>query len=128
MERDELLGRVWRLGEAFKARGMDAHARMLRGYWLLVRHGLAKGPKAQVQLSLDADAVDEWLRTLRVPPFDAAEGGYPVQRPGEGCRPCARSGDTPTVVTELIFPGGARMRCRTCGTRWLEDEGGRVAS
>jgi hypothetical protein len=76
-----------------------------------------------VRVSLTEEAVLEWLRTLRVPPFDSeAEGGYRVQRRGEGCGTCAARGETPTVITDAVFPGGARMRCRSCSSIWLEED------
>jgi len=122
MQREPLLHLVTRLGHAFTARGMGAHARMLRVYFLALRHGLADSRNA-VRVSLTEEAVLEWLRTLRVPPFDAAEeGGYRVQPRGEGCGTCAARGETPTVITDAVFPGGARMRCRSCASVWLEED------
>ena len=122
MQREPLLHLVTRLGQAFTARGMGAHARMLRVYFLALRHGLADSRNA-VRVSLTEEAVLEWLRTLRVPPFDSPEeGGYRVQRRGEGCGTCAARGETPTVITDAVFPGGARMRCRSCGSLWLEED------
>ena len=122
MQRESLLQLVTRLGHAFTARGMGAHARMLRVYFLALRHGLADSRNA-VRVSLTEEAVLEWLRTLRVPPFDSPEeGGYRVQRRGEGCGTCAGRGETPTVITDAVFPGGARMRCRSCGSLWLVED------
>ena len=122
MQRESLLPLVTRLGQAFAARGMGAHARMLRVYFLALRHGLADSRNA-VRVSLNEEAVLQWLRTLRVPPFDSeAEGGYHVQQRGEGCGTCAALGETPTVITDAVFPGGARMRCRSCGSLWLEED------
>ena len=118
MQHDELLGHVVRLGRAFTARGMEAHARMLRLYYLALRHGLAS-PHKPVRLSISPEAVVEWLRTLRVPPFESA---YPVRLHGTGCATCRSAGQTPSLLTERVFPGGARMRCGTCGAVWLEEE------
>ena len=118
MHRDEWSEHLARLGDAFVRRGMAAHARLLRLYWLAMRHGLL-GPDGKLEVRLTREGLLEWLRTLRVPPFHAA---YAVQRRGEGCRACAASGAQPTVLTDAVFPGGARMRCRTCGSVWLEDD------
>jgi hypothetical protein len=118
MQRDELLQHVVRLGRAFTGRGMEAHARMLRLYYLALRHGLAS-PRQPLRLSISADAVIEWLKTLRVPPFEAT---YPVRPRGTGCASCRPGGQAPMLVTEVVFPGGARMRCNTCGAVWLEQE------
>ncbi len=110
-----------RLGRAFKARGMGAHARALRVYYLAVRHGLVNGERATVKVEWNADAVKEWLRVLRVPPWDRS---YPVRPRGSACSKCPRADGHPVETTTLLtFEGGAKMGCRRCNDAWLELEG-----
>ena len=99
---------------------MGLHARALRLYWLAVRHGLVTGDKAAVKVEWNADSVIEWLKVLRVPPWDRA---YPVRPRGSACRRCPRGDGHPVETTTLLsYSGGAKMGCRACGDAWLELE------
>jgi hypothetical protein len=112
MDRARLLDLVVRLGREFSRRGMREECRRLRLYYLALDHGLAAG-RHRVEVCWDEDLVLEWLRLLRVEPF---EGDYPV-RPTTSCASCVnRPG---TVVTTAVFPGGAKLQCLQCGSRWL---------
>jgi hypothetical protein len=115
MAQDALLDLVVRLGREFSRRGMREECRRLRLYYLALEHGLVAG-KNRIEVSWDEDLVIEWLRILRVPPHHRH---YPV-RPGTLCAHCEhRPG---TVVTKLVFPGGARMECLQCGARWIRSD------
>ncbi len=119
-DRVALLRAVVQLGRAFRERGMGMHARALRLYWLAVRHGLASGDRAVVKVEWNSDAVIEWLKVLRVPPW---EGAYPVRPRGSSCRRCPRGDGHPVETTTLLsFGEGAKMGCRRCGDAWLELE------
>lgn len=111
----ELLRYVTLLGKAFRGRGMDQHLRDLRVYYLALRHGLTSN-KLEIRWS-DAFVI-EWMKTLCVPPFEKA---YPLRPRGGACPRCPQ-GASPSICTDCVFPGGARMRCQTCGAQWLEDE------
>ena len=69
-----------------------------------------------MKAQLTREGVLEWMRTLRVPPFEAA---YVVQPRGHGCRTNAKDGAQSTLFTDAISPGGARSKCRTCDDVWL---------
>jgi hypothetical protein len=112
MEELSLLALVVRLGREFSRRGMREECRRLRLYYLALEHGLCVG-KNRIDVAWDEGLVVEWLRILRVPPHDRH---YPV-RSSTLCAGCEhRAG---TVVTKLVFPGGARMECLQCGARWI---------
>ena len=112
MAQDSLLDLVVRLGREFSRRGMREECRRLRLYYLALEHGLCAG-KNRIEVAWDEDLVVEWLRILQVPPH---HGHYPA-RPSTLCARCEhRPG---TVVTKLVFPGGARMECLQCGARWI---------
>jgi len=115
MRREELLHHVILLGKAFSARGMDQHLRDLRVYYLALRHGLTSN---KLQLNWSEAFVIEWMKMLRVPPF---ENSYPVLARGEPCPRCPSTAGS-SVSTDCVFPGGARMRCQNCGCEWLEHE------
>lgn len=115
-----LLELVTRLGAAFRARGMEEHARRLRLYWLAARHGLLKG-RNELDVTWSEAHVVDWLKALGVPPF---EGALPVRAPGSGCPACpVEPGVVPSARVDLVFPGGARLKCTTCGGQWVEGEG-----
>lgn len=69
--RTELLTLVTILGREFRRLGMAAHMKRLRLYFLAVKHGLTTAGN-DVELSYTEDEVLEWMRTLKVPPFDKA--------------------------------------------------------
>ena len=111
---DRLLDLVVRLGREFSRRGMREECRRLRLYYLALEHGLvASSGKSRIEVAWDSDLVIEWLRILRVPPHHR---DYPL-RPGTLCIDCEQRPGT--VVTKLVFPGGARMECLQCGARWV---------
>lgn len=119
MPHDVLLEHILALGDAFKRRGMDEHVRRLRLYFLAVRHGLTKG-RRELDVKWSEAHLVAWMQTLQVPPYERA---LELRKPGGGCPSCgAGQGTVPSVQTELVFPGGARMACRGCGRLWLELE------
>jgi hypothetical protein len=122
MDRRELLSRVTRLGRAFRALGLEDQAHRLRLYWLAVRHGVVRG-RNEVDVKWNEKLVEQWLEALRLPPFEDA---LPVRAAGAGCGRCGvAQGTVPSGRTELVFPGGARLKCQTCGQVWLELDGKR---
>lgn len=123
MERESLLRAVVQLGREFRRRGMADHAFRLRLYYLAVKAGLTRGgPKATVDVKMNAEFILEWLRLLRVPPHHAH---YPLRGRSEGCPKCglAKDNGATSVHTVTTFPGGSKSRCGQCGTEWIvEDE------
>jgi hypothetical protein len=116
MNRDQLLEWVTRLGREFVRRGMPEHARLLRLYYLAVERGL-DSKRHEVQLHWNSTLVVDWMKNLQLAPWQVA---LRVRAEGSSCQSCRRvAGATPTVRTEATFPGGARMRCGTCGDAWL---------
>jgi len=113
-----LLEQVRLLGREFVRRDMQAHARKLRLYYLALSHRLA-GPSNEVDVHWNEAFVQAWLETLRVPPYDAALELRPA---GTSCPRCTREGTQPSTRTELVFPGGARLRCSTCEDVWIETD------
>ncbi len=93
---------------------MGKHAAELRRFYVAVRDGVPCPSAWSVEF------VDGWLADLRLPPFERSLAFLPKQR---GCPSCdSTPGVLPSRKTERVFPGGARMRCETCGGRWLEPE------
>ena len=118
MNRLQLLQCVAKLGAAFIRRGMEQHAANLRIYYVAIHRRLAQGNK--VDLHWSEPFVVEWMKTLRIPPYQLA---YECRPRASACARCGRRPNTePTASTECVFPGGARMRCQSCGAVWLEDE------
>ena len=116
-QRSELLALICRLGAEFRRRGMSEHLRRLRVYYLAVRHRLTRG-RNELDVRWSEAHVLDWLRALQVPPYDRA---WPVRPRGSGCPTCGvAQGETPSGRTELVFPGGTKLRCRECGASWLE--------
>jgi hypothetical protein len=114
------LRQIATLGEAFRAREMEEQLRQLRLYWLAVRQGLTKR-NGDLDVKWSEEHLVTWMQTLQVPPYDRA---LAVRRKGGGCPTCgAGQGTTPSVQTVVVFPGGSRMTCRTCGLVWLETDG-----
>ncbi len=119
--RTELLEHVRRLGQTFRRKGMEEHAKKLRLYYLALSRGLTSSATHELDIHWSAGFVREWMRTLRVPPYDAV---YPLRPAGAGCERCGRKlGHKSDVITECAFPGGARKRCRSCDGVWLEADG-----
>lgn len=109
-----LLDRVVTLGREFGRRGMRDHTQELRRFYVAARDG-RPSPS-----TWSAEFIDGWLADLRLPPFEHQLQLLPKQR---GCPHCDTApGVLPSRKTERVFPGGARMRCDTCGLRWLEPE------
>lgn len=123
-ERGELLEHIVKLGREFRRRGMKDHVRVLRVYYLAARAGLV-GVNGKLDVHWSREMTEDWLRTLSVAPFD---GAYEVKLPGVPCFKCRapKGSHHSTARTELVFPGGARMRCDTCGARWVVLEEGRA--
>lgn len=118
MDPGTLQGWVVALGRAFGRKEMKGHVRALRIYFLAVRHGLTTGGRHQVKVDFDEQVIAEWLKVLRVPPF---ENAYPVRPRGSACSHCPKGDGHPVeTATLLIFVGGAKMGCRACGEAWLE--------
>ncbi len=106
------------LGRAFVRRGMREHAEKLRVYYLALRKGLTEGPQEKLEVKWSAPFVRDWMRTLRLPPY---QNDFPLRSRGAGCFRCPRSVNTAASVhLELSLPTGARMRCQSCGAVWLE--------
>lgn len=121
MERGLLTEWVVLLGRAFRQHGMRSHVRTLRLYFLALRHGLVQGERNALKIEWSEDAVLEWLRILRVPPFQQA---YPVRPRGSRCARCPAGDGHPVETTTLMtFTGGAKMGCRRCGDAWIELDG-----
>ncbi len=121
MDQSLLLTCVARLGEEFRRRGMTDHLRKLRLYWLAARHELLTR-RNELDVRWNEAHVVAWLEAFRLPPY---EGALPVRRKGAGCPRCGvAQGAVPTGRTELVFPGGARLKCQACGGCWLELDGG----
>lgn len=119
MERTDLLGLVAALGKAFTRRGMSQHVRLLRIYYWALERGLTSQTH-ELNVRWSEAFVLEWLKTLRVPPFDRA---YPLLPRGTPCQTCAKTpGLQSALVTDVVFPGGARVRCQGCNCAWIEDE------
>jgi hypothetical protein len=120
MDRQSLAPLVVALGRAFLRQGMRSHVQALRLYFLALRHGLTRGERHAVKVDWSEDAVLEWLRVLRVPPYQDA---YPVRPRGSGCERCSPGGGHPVEISTLLtFEGGAKMGCRGCNGAWLELE------
>lgn len=118
MDRNALLGLVRRLGEEFHRRDMRTHLVPLRIYWLALRHGLVHGEGHVLHLSLSEEAVVEWFKLLRLPPYQTA---YPVRPGGAACPACGpRAATDGELTTERTFPGGRKVVCLTCHSAWLE--------
>src|SRR3954468_15552067 len=95
---------------------MADHASALRLYYLALTSGVI-GKRTRVELHWSRELTEEWLRTLRLPPF---QNVYRIKPRGEVCD-CARPGGPklPNIRTEANFPGGTRLRCDDCGAKWL---------
>jgi hypothetical protein len=117
----QLLEYVRLLGAEFARRGMRQHVSKLRVYYVALKKGLTT-PGHDLEVKWTEPFVIEWLKTLRVPPFEKA---YPVRPRGSPCSRCQKSREQQSAVfTDSNFPGGTKMRCRGCGTAWLEMDPG----
>lgn len=116
MDRAELVQWVEHLGKEFARRGMATHAQKLRVYFLaLTKHLVPRNGELNVHWT--SQLVQDWMKTLQLPPFDKS---LPVRPPGAPCTHCSRTPHAqPSVRTECVFNGGARMRCDSCGALWL---------
>lgn len=120
MDRAALLEMVHRLGDEFRRRQMRTHVAPLRIYWLALRHGLVHDEHHGLHLTLSEETVVEWLKVLRLPPYQDA---YRVRPTGSACPFCApRQGPAGEVSTERTFPEGRKMVCLVCHSAWLEME------
>lgn len=119
MRRDELMPLVVRLGGEFQRRGMKDHSQKLRVYFLALKHGLDSGAR-EVRVHWTENLVLEWLRLLRIPPYDRS---YAIRPRASRCDKCPPDRSSqPAVNTEAVFPGGSKMRCQVCGAVWVEEE------
>jgi hypothetical protein len=118
---EEPLDLVRRLGKEFVRRGMRREAAALRLYFIALRAGLVEGPDAQLEaVTWSQRTTEEWLRLLRLPPW---ENAYPLGTRGTPCRRCKPGkGGLPAAIEEKLWPRGALMRCSGCGWRWLVDD------
>jgi hypothetical protein len=118
VERSELAKLVEVLGHEFVRRGMHAHATKLRIYYFALRRGLATHARNEVDIRWSEDLVVEWLKLLRIPPYESAYRVRTAQSPCSRCkaRPNNQGG---SFVTESTFPGGWKVRCSSCGEVWL---------
>lgn len=116
---DELLRYVERLGVEFLRREMDAHVKKLRVYYLALKRGLTQG-RHELDVHWSEALVIEWLKLLKLAPFDQAYEVRPKRAP---CRACAQKRDHQSSVhTDMVFPGGSKMRCFACGAVWIEHD------
>lgn len=124
MDRASLLELVELLGKEFERRDMRSQLESLRLYYLAVKKGLDH--RGAVRVSWTDDMTIEWLAMLRIPPYEAH---FPVRSRDYHC-PCTprrRStgpGDwsnlgSPSDSVEANFPGGFKVRCDACKSRWL---------
>jgi hypothetical protein len=70
MDRSRLLPLIAQLGDEFSRRNMADHLRQLRLYYLAVKHRL--DVRGRVRVDWSADMVVEWMRTLRLRPYEDA--------------------------------------------------------
>lgn len=118
MQRQMLLGYIKSLGQEFGRRRMGPHLQKLRLYYLALRHGLAS-PANVVDVHWDEDLVVDWLKVLRLPPYETA---YELRPRGSSCTRCAPRPQLQAITqTDRVFPGGAKIRCTLCGATWLEE-------
>ena len=114
--RSMLLEWVRRLGHEFARRGMP-EVEVLRLYYLAVEQDLL-GRLQELNIVWSEEHTLEWMRTLRVPPFESA---YAIRPFGAHCAKCgAIRGLAKGVLAEVVFPGGARKRCQSCNDVWIE--------
>ena len=118
--RDQLLDQVRQLGREFVRRGMRREAEGLRLYYVAIRSGLVRGPDGELEAaSWSRSSTEEWLKLLRVPPWDRA---YPLGTRGHCHRCKAAKGGPARALEERRWPGGALIRCTGCGSRWVVDD------
>ncbi len=118
--REEVLRYIEALGQEFVRREMDGHARKLRLYYLAVLHGLTTERAFDVDVHWSEKLVVDWLKVLGVSPF---EQGYPRRPRKSSCSTCREARNQQSVIhTEIVFPGGAKVRCFTCGEVWVEPD------
>src|SRR5512146_243652 len=104
MHREELLPLVVELGRALRERGMQAHLAKLRVYYFAVQRGLTSGAH-ELDVRWSERFVLDWLKTLRVPPFEDA---IPVRPRASGCETFFNDAATTEIYTDGVFPGGVR--------------------
>jgi hypothetical protein len=110
---------VRRLGFEFARRGMPEVEMLLIYFQALETDSVHELPDLHVFWTEDLTL--EWMKTLQIPPFESA---YEVRPFGASCAACERAKVLGPAVrrsaTEVVFPGGARIRCLSCGGAWLE--------
>ena len=105
---------VIRLSREFAARDMQRHLESLRHFYK--QH--LKEPISPKIWTIDL--VVEWLALMQIEPFHRT---YMIQPPRSPCPRCAQreTRGSPSLWTEIAWPGGAKMHCR-CGAVWVELE------
>lgn len=107
---------VERIGREARRRGLAELHRDARLYYLALGRGLVRADHS-LTVAWDDLRVAEWLQALELAPFD---GSLEVKLPGVPCFKCKPGkGGRADPVRDLVLPGASRMRCSTCGTRWL---------
>jgi hypothetical protein len=96
---------------------MDGHLHLLRAFYRREFVGSRRDPR-----TWSFDLTLEWLALMRIGPFRRV---YLVQHRGAGCPRCAsqESRGAPAAWVEVAWPGGAKLRCNTCGQVWLQIDG-----
>jgi hypothetical protein len=115
LPREMLLRYTSAVGREFAQRGMP-QVRPLRLFYLAVRDDLIPGHH-RLEIAWSEALTLEWMRTLRVEPFEQA---YPVRPFGSSCGCGAVRGTPAGALVHCVFPGGARMGCQSCEAVWLE--------
>jgi hypothetical protein len=116
LARGDLVAHVIALGRAMRKRGMDEHVRVLKAYYLALKHGLTTG-RHNLEIRWDEEHVIEWMKILRLAPH---EKDYELRPRGSRCDRCRSGGKASDVHTESTFPGGSKMKCYACQAVWLE--------
>lgn len=104
------------LGREFTRRGMHRHAAKLRVFYA---HFLRRQRELQPR-EWSETIVIEWLRLLRIPPFDTV---YAVVPSGTmSCPYCPPDGEIWDRFVKRVFEGGWLAECRRCARAWVVDE------
>jgi hypothetical protein len=115
LSRAELTEYVRRLGLEFARRGMPEVEILVQYFQALETDSLDQLPAMHV--FWNEETTMEWMKTLQVPPF---EESYPVRSFASRCAAC--NGVPHRSFSEVVFPGGARVRCERCNDVWIETE------
>ena len=121
MPHGQLLAYVEALGKECQRRGMVALVEQLRTYYWALQRRHVNGQGA-LELSWTPARVEELMATLQLPPFEGRFSVRPRNSPCQTCHaaPGERGARADTPFVEMVFPGGARVRCSGCSATWLE--------